>query len=77
MKFLYDSVEPHIAEELRGQARAVGREGTPGDVLALLGSKLVDIYCRELLSTSELTPVVTHQGYFKVGDFHAKREALP
>ena len=35
------------------------------------------MYCREMLSTAELVPVVTHQGYFKIGDFKAKREALP
>ena len=77
VKYLFDSVEPNIAEDLRSQARAIGREGTPGDVLALQGSKLVDLYSREMLSTSELVPVVTHQGFFKVGDFHAKREVLP
>ena len=35
------------------------------------------MYCRELLSTAELVPVVTHQGFFRIGDFYAKRATMP
>ena len=35
------------------------------------------MYSREMLSTSELEPVMTHQGFFKIGNFRAKQAVLP
>ena len=75
--YLAQSVEEKVAQNFRDQAKEAGCEGTNEEVLALLGSQLVDLYSLEMLSTTTLEPVMTHQGFFKTGDFRAKRELLP
>ena len=69
-------LQPLMSPAVRGWTGAGGR-GTHAEVLALLGSRLVDLSSREMLTTSTLEPVMTLQGFFKLGDFPTKRTELP
>ena len=75
---LYQALDPEAAKCFSDQAREAGCKGTKAEVLALLGSKLVDMYLTEMLSSVDLEAVPTHQGFFKVGSFRAlKKASLP
>ena len=75
VELFYQALDPEAAGCFRGQAQEAGCEGTKAEALALLGSKVVDMFLTELLSTLELEAVPTHRGFFKVGSFRALRDA--
>ena len=74
---LSEAVREDVRADITCRVREAGGEGTREEVLAVLGSMLVDLYSREMLTTTSLEPVMTLQGFFKPGDFPAKRKELP
>ena len=75
--YLAESMREDVRTDCRKQVMEAGCKGTHAEVLALLGSRLVDLYSREMLTTSTLEPVMTLQGFFRLGDFPMKRKELP